>query len=567
MSDFAPAGSLFLTNYTKLQQIVSEAIGMFMPKLDPVWEGVIKSSQGVGKVNEIGRDLRIIKPYSGGYTGVIEEAYGNQSYQNEAALFGGQTQAYGSKLFTQQMQQMFPDALEGANQSTYWLAVPMRARVTNLAVSLGESQLEANPNIIGQVIGPKIKGFAKHVAHYVCNSWWSDPTKGGPLGCFVGASTITVAEAGKAYWTGNTTVTRAISGYLADPASYAGAQNNIERLAVGMRVDIYEDVATTTFASGPANTNALRINAIFDTPFARIKAFVSAVDELTNGFTIQLDSTVSFAGTNGNGRSNGGLTAGRCYWILPANVTSAGTGYKLPANIHSWAKFGDSNGSSYNAANTLLGADADQNQSINVNVHPEFKSFLKSSVGTLTEHKMRQYLHRFHVAKGRYGMEIDTLVASDGVWINYEAQKIGQYQIDRTSKTSGVENEGSRGGFKFTCDGKTYEGLTSQFVEAGTVWGIKTGGNNWKKYVPPGPKGATKDGLEAGLPFEFVLPALTGGSTAKWPITITASGTNPVSTHLTEFSQMPGLLRMQIVPDQPACMKLTGVDYDQTFMS
>lgn len=563
MADFAPTGSLFLTNYTKLQQIVSEAIGMFMPKLDPVWEGVIKSSQGVGKVNEIGRDLRVIKPYSGGYTGVIEEAYGNQSYQNEAALFGGQTQAYGSKLFTQSIQQMFPDALEGANQSTYWLAIPMRARVTNLAVSLGESSLEANPNIIGQVIGPKIKGFAKHVAHYVCNSWWSDPTKGGPLGCFLGASTITTAESGKAIWVA---ATKQITGYLADPVSYPGSIDNIERMAVGMRVDVYiDDDESTTFTAGPDKTDAKRSNAR-DTANTRIPAFISMVDELSRKFTIQLDTSVTYDGSSGNGRTTGGIVANKAYWILPANVTKASTGYKLPANIHSWAKFGDTGGTTNSVDNCLLGADRDDATAINVNVHPEFKSFLKSSVGTLTEHKMRQYLHRFHVAKGRYGMEIDTLVASDGVWMNYEAQKIGQYQIDRTSKTSSVENEGSRGGFKFTCDGKTYEGLTSQFVEAGTVWGIKTGGNNWKKYVPPGPKGATKDGLEAGLPFEFVLPALTGGSTAKWPITITASGTNPVATHLTEFSQMPGILRMQIVPDQPACMKLTGVDYDQTFM-
>ena len=128
MADFAPSGTLFSTNSTRLQQIVSEAIGMFMPKLDPIWEGIIKTSQGVGKVNEIGRDLRVIKPYSGGYSGVIEEAYGNQSYQNEAALFGGSTQTYGSKLYTQGIAQMFPDALEGADTSQFWLAGPMRAR-------------------------------------------------------------------------------------------------------------------------------------------------------------------------------------------------------------------------------------------------------------------------------------------------------------------------------------------------------------------------------------------------------------------------------------------------------
>ncbi len=560
MADFATSGSLFLNQYTRLQQVVSETIGMFMAKLDPVWSDLVKTSQGVGKVNDIGRDLRIIRPYTGGYAGVIEEAYGNQTYQNESVLYGGTTQSYGNKLFAQSATQIFPDALEGMNQSMFWLAIPMRARVTNLAVSLGESQMEANPNVIGQVLGPKIKAFAKHVAHYVCNSWWADPTKGGPLGSFKGASTIGTAEAGLVNW--NST-NKSYEGYLADPVAYPGALNTIERMAPGMRVDVYEDGATTTFANGPANTDALRVNAIYDTPYARIKAVIAAVDELSNRIEIRLDSSVSYAGTNGNGRSNGGLVAGRCYWILPANVTKASTGYRLPANIHSWAKFGDSNGSTNNANNCLLGADRDDATAINVNVHPEFKSYRKQSVGTLTEHKLRLYLHRFHVAKGRYGMEIDTLVASDGVWINYEGQKIGQFSIDRTAKTSSIENEGSRGGFKFTFDGKSYEGLTSQYIERGTVWGIKLGGNNFKKYVPPSPKGTTKDGLEAGLPFEFVLPALTGGSTNKWPV-MAVSGS---STHLTEFSQMPGMLRMQLVPDQPAAFKLEGVDVDQDFMS
>lgn len=558
MADFAPSGSLFSQNSTKLQQIIAKGVDMFMVKLDPIWEGVIRTSQGVGKVNEISRDLRIIKAYSGGYTGVIEPMYGNQAYQDEAQLYGGQTQTYGAKLFTQSAKQMFPDALEGANQSTYWLGIPMRGYVTNLAVSLGESALEANPNVISQVITPKIKGFARHVAHVICNSWWADAAKGSPVGCFLGASTIGTAQAGRVNW--NST-NKSYEGFLADASTNAGAVDLIERLAPGMRVDIYLDAADGsapgTFTA-PDTADTARTNRE-DTTNTRIRAIVASVDELTRSIVIELDSAKTFtSGTSGNGLTNGGLTANKAYWIVPANVTKAGVGYKLPANLHSWAKFGGST----DADKRLLGADADPAMTIDVTVHPEFKSFLKKNVGTLTEHKLRQYLHRFFVAKGRYGMDIDTVVASDGVWTNYEAQKIGQYQIDRTAKTSSVEHEGSRGGFKFTCDGKTLEGLTSQFVEAGTVWGIKTGGSNWKKYVPPGPKGAKKDDLEAGLPFEFVVPALTGGATNKWPVTVTGSGSNPVSTHLTEFSQMPGVLRMQMVPDQPACMKLTGVDYD-----
>jgi hypothetical protein len=177
---------------------------------------------------------------------------------------------------------------------------------------------------------------------------------------------------------------------------------------------------------------------------------------------------------------------------------------------------------------------------------------------------MRQYLRGFHRAKEKYGQYIDTLIASDGVWLNYEAQKIGQYQLDRTSKLSSLTNEGSQEGFKFTFDGRTYTGYTSNYIENGTVYGLRKGGANWKKYVPPSPKGTQKfDKAEAFIPFEFVAPAL-GYSTVKVPITKT-SGTGSGNSLLTEGAQMPGMLRMQLVPDQPAGMKLDGVTFDKVY--
>jgi hypothetical protein len=37
------------------------------------------------------------------------------------------------------------------------------------------------------------------------------------------------------------------------------------------------------------------------------------------------------------------------------------------------------------------------------------------------------------------------------------------------------------------------------------------------------------------------------------------------STLVTEGMQMPGMLRMQLVPDQPAGLKLTGVTTDRQY--
>jgi hypothetical protein len=104
-------------------------------------------------------------------------------------------------------------------------------------------------------------------------------------------------------------------------------------------------------------------------------------------------------------------------------------------------------------------------------------------------------------------------------------------------------------------------GYTSNYIEDGTVYGIRKGGQNWKKYVPPSPKGTQKfDKAEGFIPFEFVGPAL-GYADVKVPIQKVSGN----STLVTEGMQMPGMLRMQLVPDQPAGMKLTNVATDRQY--
>jgi hypothetical protein len=94
------------------------------------------------------------------------------------------------------------------------------------------------------------------------------------------------------------------------------------------------------------------------------------------------------------------------------------------------------------------------------------------------------------------------------------------------------------------------------------VYGLKKGGANWKRYVPPAPQGVQSFAeAESFIPFNFVMPALTGMSTTKWPI-LASNG-----SRITEAVQMPGMLRMQLVPDQPAGLKLTGCSYDKVYSS
>jgi hypothetical protein len=410
----------------------------------------------------------------------------------------------------------------------------MRSMLTNLAVTMGEMQAEATPAFIGDIIAPKLKGFAQNLSHTLCNYWYMSQNDGYRLALVKDKGSV-VTNTGPNASTSYSVTFR--------PDNYA-----IDRFYVGQRVDIVDGANTKNRRNGTGTGGA-----------TRLPLFVSAVDEL-KGYVTVSSPTWDFAGGGSSGTiANDDVVV----YANSGSLQNAATGSQTftgIAGINSWLKFGDGNGSSYNAANTLLGSEYDSSNYINVNVHPEFKSFAVSSVGTLTEHKLRQYVRRFHAAKNKYGQTIDCLIASDGVWLSYEAQKIGQYTLERQGKLSNVNSEGSDQGFKFTFEGRTYNGYTSTYIEDGVVYGIKKGGSNWKRYVPPDPKGVQKfSEADSFIPFNFVVPALTGTATTKFPI---LSG-----GLMTEAMQMPGMLRMQLVPDQAAGMKLSGVTTDRVWSS
>jgi hypothetical protein len=536
---YATTGSLFDKQSDRIQEVLNKNIELFLPALDPAWRDTFVTSQGVGPASLIGRDLKILKIYMGSMAGVLD--MGDNT--NNFVLYGDKTVTdIGAKLQQQTNTNTWPDATDGVMARPYRLGVGMKAMVSNLYMSLGEMTAEATPAFIGEVIGPKLEGHARLMAHTLCNYWYLAENANYQLSTL--SYTAALAEFSTNFLSaapGAATFATAATSTSATAVRFQVPEKNIDRYAVGMRVDIF------TGATPQIRINDSQSAAASQNNTTRVSAWVAAVDEITNKVTIAFGQALSATG----------LTLNDTYYVYFANARKLNSGAPASSNgygfagINSWLK---------NTGN-LLGGDYDSSNAIDVNVHPEFKSFFKGSVGTLTEHKMRQFLRGFHRAKEKYGQYIDCLIASDGVWLNYEAQKIGQYQLDRTNRLSSLTNEGSQEGFKFTFDGRTYTGYTSNYIEDGTVYGIRKGGQNWKKYVPPSPKGTQKfDKAEGFIPFEFVGPAL-GYADVKVPIQRVSGN----STLVTEGMQMPGMLRMQLVPDQPAGMKLTNVATDRQY--
>lgn len=535
----APTGSILNTHSTRVQEILNKSLGVFLPTFDPVWQDTIVSNQGVGAVGDLGRDWMITKLFSGGLAGVIEPGGPGSDF----ALYGDPSNTtLGAKLFTQGLSRAFPDATQGMNQLTYRLGIPMRSMVTNLMITVGEKQADAHDALIGQVIAPKLEGFARYLAQTLCNYWYTSQNTYYSLAAIAGTN----SASGGFYTNQDSGATLMVD---LTAGNYA-----IDRFMVGMRVQFYDSSGTTL-----RTTTSLGANTVF---------VVSAVDELSG--------KVYFKPINGasdvHSSLNGVLVATDI--IVMANSKgnsttpfSASPYFTGIAGINSWLKFGDTNGSTDNANNNLLGDERigsayGFNHNINVNVHPEFKSMGYNMSGQpITEHVLRKILRRFHAAKGKYGHFIDCLIASDGVWLAYESQKIGRQFLDRTGRLSSVKNEGSQEGFEFEFDGRSYMGYTSNYVESGTTYGIRKA-NNWKRYSPPDPQGASRfDRTPGWNPFKFVGGILTGTGSNQLPILAVQNN----RTFVTEGVQMPGWLRMQLVPEQVTGLKITNCAEDRVY--
>jgi len=537
----APAGSLFSTHSVRIEEVINKSMTMFLPSLDPIWRNVISTSQGVAPVDDLGRDWKVLKTFHGAVTGVIEQG----GPKNDFVLYGDPADTgLGAKVHLQGLSETWPSALEGANATPFRLGIPMRSMLTNLLITMGEKQAEVTKAFIGQIIAPKMTGFGRHLAAQLCNyAYLSQNTH-----YSITSVTTRATDASIVAGTSNKEV----------KVDLTNSNHAVDRLFVGMRVQWYSSDGTTLRQAASLGTNTVFM--------------ITAIDEATGFFSFRAVDNSALDGANflTNGFTDGDILVfanSKGTATTPFAQTPFFTGI---AGLNSWLKTGDASGATATNVNSLLGAERDTGNVINVNVHPEFKSWFRSIAAPLTEHTLRKELRGFHRTKNKYGQSIDSLIASDGVWLAYAAQRIDREVIDRTNSVPDMRtgqgqatafNE-TGGEMRFQMDGRTYLGYTSTYVESGTLYGLKKGGSNWKKYIPPDPRGATRGGADipGDMPFRFAGNIIANSN--ELPVYITdAAG----RTLLSEGSQMPGMLRMQLVPEQPAGMKLTNITEDRQY--
>ena len=533
----APTGSIINRRSAQIEEIINRNLDLIIQGQDPAWRETFVSNQGVMSDSVLGRDYTYYKVYGGSYAGVVDGA----GMTDEFTLYGDKNASdlASSKFYTQGVTQTFPDPTDSPNYSPYVLKVGLRGRNLTIPFTLGMMRAEATKAFIGEVINPMLKGVANNLAQLYCNDFYVNQNNGYAL-CSVAAAPV-FSGSGPYY-------------AVVQPSGYV-----VDRFRTGMRIDIYTNSSSGPYGARKNDSQAALANQGVTT---RVPVFVHAIDPLAGTITL-VTNTSGFAFTGGT------LASGD--WLVPANSRLAGNtttgttgGFSTVAGINSWMKFGTGVSGNRND-NQLLGAEAIgtvDNGIIDVTRHPEFKSMLLSLGGNaLTEHMLRRVVRRFHAAKNSLGQYIDTFIASDGVWLAYESTKIGFTEIERQGRLSSLNSEGSESGFSFTFEGRTYKGMTSTYIESGTVYGIRKGGNNWKRLAPPNPAGAkSMEGADSFLPVRLLTEAITGGA-SRLPYYATANN----RTLPTEMSMVVGTCYMQLIPEQPAGIKLTNVGEDRTY--
>lgn len=492
-------------------------------------EFVLSDADVIGD-NILGRDMVWKKKFYGSLAGVIEGGKKTSHF----GLYGDITDAQGVKFARQTLTQAFPDATQSVHPIPYGLQGGLYSLTFNLMITLGTLQLQATPANIKEHVRPLFMGLAKNIGHFIDNAWNLD-----------GSDQFALAGLGPNTGTGAYTLQSS-----ANTITFFPTNQITRRFEVGQEVDLF--VSTTRVNEASNVRIAVRVQSVDDWN-NKVILVTDDVDVAGSSFTW---TNVFTTTTLGNGTCN----------VVAANTDDDGAG--AFEGIYGWRRWivpGDDAQAVDHASNVLLGSDAQgslNNGKISVLQHPEFRSGKFTSIGDLDETTLLSILERAESALGRRGMMTDRLVAAEGIWLDVFDSLQPRSMFNRGNAEPGaIRQLGMKGPFEIVSSEHTYMGTTDRKLPDGEIVSLKTRGN-WSIVAPNDPQGTQRGAMDAHggrgfskIPALFVVPALSGNSSIR-ALMYTSNG-----QQLTEGSQMPGYVRMNLIPkDQIPGFILTGVN-------
>ena len=233
--------------------------------------------------------------------------------------------------------------------------------------------------------------------------------------------------------------------------------------------------------------------------------------------------------------------------IFPKDPTISGGSVtrRMPFGLDDWIK----------SSGTLF----ESGSGLDTAVYPEFKSIVTALSASLTEDRLTFYLGRYIDAYEADGLMLDTIITTRGVTQEYldkpkwslgagNTLGAGNFTMERQGKA--VDLKGGWVAVGYVYDGRPFQWLISPYCQAETLYAIKLGDNNMKRYVPPSLPGAGSQSQFSG-DVKFFAPA-AGMSGIFMPVTASGGAVSPMV-------QAPFSLMYQIIPTECRSIKLTSV--------
>lgn len=531
----APSGAFFKNQEAKIPEIINDTLTIMYTGIDPLFN-VVASSERV-TTEGLGRNYVVKKVFQGNLSGSV--AMARPTAYN--TLFGNPQATLPNQNLSRNIPAAFgADPTRGVGARPVTMTVPLQAMDASLELTKAEMDADAFGPTIGEIIAPKLTGFAELIARTRCNMFYTDDATNYSLCDMTNVEVGVGGDASKLVFTpSNEATARFEVGQAVDIFfQTSGTGNFSEKLNVSVANE------TATVASWALNAT----NGTIGSTAGSIDLHVVAVDRIADRVTLQLAAGAWTVGAvaNSTARTLPQGTPARTLRVVTANTKFAAANGEAFSGLNSWIK--DGTGS---ASESIYGVD--------INQRPEFKSYIYTESGALTEQKLQRHLSAWIRARKAYGMSIDTFVTTQGVLDAYRATKIGKEEIIRSGPLS-LAGEGTGEGVAFTHNGKKYMIQTSDWVAYGTMYGVNKSG--FTRYAPPRTPGSGSMGqMPSFLEAEFWAPLVTGTDSIRLPVTMAgASGSfNPYS----DMCYMPCTVRMEIVPDQLSMIKITGLQEDK----
>lgn len=494
-----------------IRQELQPAILESLPMEDPIWTEILRESVGVARDARIGRDFLVQKVYRTGVGGAGHwgQLAGGDLLDTEAGT------ATGARILD--APRTYPAHNEGT--SSEFLTVQISLIKYRGNIHLDESvllaaELDAS---IGNVVAMKIKDAARKFASSLTTSFYALATQGSgsdidnTLGV-IGSTHTDPDDSGNAAVVGDSAVTVNLSaGQLAN--FYPGQMlEAFDTVGTARR----HSSAATLRTSGDSFLVVDVVDRVGGTMILRLHGGGTFDTEFVTGDLLipQRDATATFNDIR--------------------NTASGEAKARAPYGLNDWLK----------GSGTLFNEQGETG--ISLTNYPQFKSVTSALTGVLDEADLNKFLGRFWQHYGGH-VDLDTIITTMGVINGFTTAQDGAFKWERNDKA--LASKVGWTTFDYTLNGRNFRVLLSRGLETGACVALSLR-DNVKMYVPPSQSQFQTDSRFSPL-IEFVGGA--NGSIFK------PYHHNSLTS---EYQEAPFRAFLNIVPDDPQGVKLTGLTED-----